>query len=146
MVDSLSEGHLKAAFSKQWRNSSGGERLFVHYRTPNTGQGFLEFPAFGAVQLGEGGEVEVDRVKLTETLDAQVSDSVAKRRFLSEFSMNICCLITSFAVEFITTSQPPHLSCDPHSSDYSITKRCHTGTCCPSWALPTPSILVPDSS
>lgn len=123
MVDSLSQGHLKAAFSVQWRASSGGDRLFVRYSTPNIGQSVLELPAFGPVQLlGERVEVEVDGVKLREIFNVQVSDSLAKRRFLSEFSMKICYVKTSFAVKFITTSKPPLVNCAPHS-DYSITKR-----------------------
>ena len=122
MVDSLSQGHLKAAFSVQWRASSGGDRLFVRCRTPEIGQSVLELPAFGPAQLGERVEVEVDGVKLREIFNVQVSVSVAKRRFLSEFSMKICYVKTSFAVKFITTSQPLLVNCAPHS-DYSITKR-----------------------
>jgi hypothetical protein len=62
-----------------------GERLFVRCRTPNTGQGDLEFPPLGAEQSDETVGVRVDGVKLPETPNVQVSDSVAKRRILSEF-------------------------------------------------------------
>lgn len=57
-------------------------------------QYWLDFPALSPDQWGERVEAEVDGVKLTERLrNVQISDSVAKRRFLSDFSMKIYYLL-----------------------------------------------------
>ena len=63
-------------------------------------------PALGFDQFGE---VEVDGFKRRGTFHVQVSGGVAKRRFLSKLSIEICYAETFLAFKFITTSQSPLL-------------------------------------